>query len=70
MTAVALEQNWITPEEYLAGEPLSDIRHEYACGRVYAMAGSSDKHNYIAGNLLHPSITTSVEPRAPLLSMT
>ncbi len=51
MTAVALEQNWITPEEYLAREPLSDIRHEYACGRVYAMAGASDKHNYIAGNL-------------------
>ena len=51
MTAVAWEQNWITPEEYLTGEQMSDIRHEYACGRVYAMAGSSATHNRIAGNL-------------------
>lgn len=51
MTALALEQNWMTPEEYLAGEQLSDIRHEYACGKVYAMAGAGDKHNFLAGNL-------------------
>ena len=51
MTALATQQAWITPEDYLEGEPLSDIRHEYACGRVYAMAGTSAAHNRIAGNL-------------------
>lgn len=37
--------------EYLTGEELSEIRHEYIYGEVYAMAGTSDKHNRIAGNL-------------------
>ncbi len=52
MTAVAGQQKWITREEYLAGELLSDIRHEYACGKVYAMAGSIAAHNRISGNLM------------------
>lgn len=30
----------ISPEEYLAGEPYSDVRHEYVAGHVYAMGGS------------------------------
>ncbi len=51
MAALTNQQIWITPEDYLSGEQLSDIRHEYACGKVYAMAGAGDKHNYIAGNL-------------------
>lgn len=51
MTASAAKQDWITSEEYLAGELLGDIRHEYACGRVYAMAGAGVTHNRIAGNL-------------------
>ncbi|MCU0755512.1 MAG: Uma2 family endonuclease [Xanthomonadales bacterium] len=41
----------ITLEEYLQGELQSDIRHEYAHGRVYAMSGASERHNLIAGNL-------------------
>jgi Uma2 family endonuclease len=43
--------DWISPEEYLEGERLSEIRHEYVDGRVYAMAGASDDHNRITGNL-------------------
>jgi Uma2 family endonuclease len=41
----------ISPEEYLAGEEKSQIRHEYIDGQVYAMSGGSDSHNTIALNL-------------------
>ena len=34
----------ITVKDYLAGEPLADIRHEYIEGDVYAMAGAGDAH--------------------------
>ncbi|MCL1465941.1 Uma2 family endonuclease [Argonema galeatum] len=43
--------NYISPEEYLAGEELSPIKHEYICGQVYAMAGASDPHVTISLNL-------------------
>lgn len=41
----------ISVEEYLNGEEISQIRYEYINGEVYAMAGTSDKHNIIAGNI-------------------
>lgn len=40
-----------TVEEYLELEAQSDVRHEYVAGRVFAMAGSSEAHNVIAGNI-------------------
>ena len=43
-------QTWISAEEYLSGEPLSEIRHEYIDGEVFAMAGGTPKHNAISGN--------------------
>jgi Uma2 family endonuclease len=55
----ALEPHFLSVEEYLSGEHLSEIRHEYVDGVVYAMAGTSDVHNIIAGNLfaaLHPHL--------------
>ena len=42
---------WISPEEYIQGELLSEIRHEYFAGEIFAMAGASENHNYIAGNV-------------------
>ncbi len=42
---------YLSPEEYLVGEATSPIKHEYRDGEVYAMAGSTDEHNIIAGNL-------------------
>lgn len=41
----------MTPEEYLAFEKTSEIRHEYIDGELYAMAGASKDHNLINGNL-------------------
>jgi Uma2 family endonuclease len=41
---------FITEDEYLTGEEASSMRHEYVNGQVYAMAGSSDKHNLITVN--------------------
>jgi hypothetical protein len=37
----------ITQVDYLEGERLGDIRHEYLAGQVYAMAGTSKVHNLI-----------------------
>lgn len=42
---------YIPVDEYLEGELMSDVRHEYIGGEVYAMVGASDRHNLIAGNL-------------------
>jgi Uma2 family endonuclease len=42
---------YIAPEEYLANEAQSQVKHEYVDGQVYAMAGGSDAHATIALNL-------------------
>jgi len=49
MSAVLRTPERISVEEYLEGEPLSDIRHEYYDGRVRSMAGGSVRHNVAAG---------------------
>jgi Uma2 family endonuclease len=41
----------VTPEGYLARERESSHRHEFVNGVIYAMSGTSDRHNRIAGNL-------------------
>ena len=41
----------ISVEDYLAGEAVSPIKHEYVAGEVFAMAGASDAHVTVAGNL-------------------
>jgi len=48
MTAIPKAADLISPDEYLEGERLAEVRHEYVDGRVYAMAGTSDDHNRIA----------------------
>lgn len=42
---------YLTPDEYLQMEDMGNIKHEYVDGRVYTMAGASDPHITIAGNL-------------------
>src|SRR3981081_3149036 len=48
-TAEAVER--ITVEDYLSGELRSEVRHEFIGGSVYAMAGASEEHNTLAGNM-------------------
>jgi Uma2 family endonuclease len=43
---------YISPEDYLAGEEVSPIKHEYRRGHVYAMVGARKPHVIIAGNLV------------------
>lgn len=50
MTSVR-KPEWISVEDYLAGEALAEVRHEYVAGQVYAMVGSTLRHNSIAGSL-------------------
>lgn len=40
----------ISVDEYLRGEPISEVRHEYIRGQVFAMAGATQNHNAISGN--------------------
>lgn len=41
----------ISEAEYLAGEQLSDIKHEYIDGHVYAMVGAHSNHNRLSMTL-------------------
>lgn len=45
------ELGLVSVEDYLAGERVSTVRHEYIGGAVYAMAGASDDHNTISLNM-------------------
>lgn len=41
----------ISLEDYLGGEEISQTKHEYINGEVYAMAGASDRHYRISMNI-------------------
>jgi len=49
MTALA-KASPLSIADYLAGEEVSDVKHEYLGGTVHAMAGATNRHNIIAGN--------------------
>jgi Uma2 family endonuclease len=51
LMVVNLQPPDITVDEYLEAEANSQIKHEYRDGYIYAMAGASDAHVTIAGNL-------------------
>lgn len=48
----AKKSDFITVEEYLNGELISEVKHEYVDGQVYAMAGASVNHNTISVNIV------------------
>src|SRR4051812_29962246 len=50
MTA-AKQLDLLSVADYLAGELVSRVKHEYLAGVVYAMAGARNVHNRIATNL-------------------
>lgn len=41
----------ISVADYLESEKISRVKHEYIDGIVHAMAGTSDRHNLIAGDI-------------------
>ena len=41
----------LTPEEYLAGEKIAEVRHEFVDGFVFAMVGTSLRHSDIKMNI-------------------
>jgi Uma2 family endonuclease len=45
------DNDYISPEDYLALEATSQVKHEYVDGEVFAMAGSSDDHSAIVFNV-------------------
>jgi Uma2 family endonuclease len=48
---IASPQSPLTPDAYLQLETTSPVKQEYINGEAYAMAGASDVHVTIAGNL-------------------
>jgi Uma2 family endonuclease len=48
---LASDPLYITPEDYIAAEEISPIRHEYRDGEVFAMTGGTLNHNAIVLNL-------------------
>ncbi|MBC7966431.1 MAG: hypothetical protein H7Z17_10980, partial [Fuerstia sp.] len=52
MMSTVRKIDFISVEEYLAGEQQSSVKHEYVAGLVYAMVGARNAHNIIASNAL------------------
>jgi Uma2 family endonuclease len=48
---ISQTEYYISTEEYLEGEKVSEIKHEYIDGQVYAMAGASDAHVTVSMNV-------------------
>lgn len=51
-STLRVEDVYMTPEEYLAAERVSEMKHEYVAGVVYAMAGGSRNHARITNNII------------------
>jgi len=49
--SAAKKRNLVSVEDYLGGELISPVKHEYLGGVVYAMAGARNVHNLINGNV-------------------
>jgi Uma2 family endonuclease len=52
MASVLRAEYFVSIEDYLAGERISQQKHEYLAGVIYAMAGTSIGHDRIANNIL------------------
>ncbi len=52
MSTIPISALYISEDDYLEGEKLSVVKHEYLGGVVYAMAGASEPHNRIATSVI------------------
>ena len=48
----SLPNYYLSPEDYLVIERQAEYKSEYVDGVMYEMAGGSERHNLIAGNLI------------------
>ena len=53
MNTAALSEKLLTVAEYIEFEEQSDVRHEYHFGRLYPIAGTSNKHNRVKQNVVY-----------------
>ncbi len=53
MSAVTASRPFVSVDDYLSGEPHSEMRHEYIDGQVYAMTGASRAHGLIVNALAY-----------------
>jgi Uma2 family endonuclease len=61
-------QRWITEEEYLAAERAAVRKSEYFDGRLFAMAGATESHNLIVGNLIQRMLSSfAVHPNSVMI---
>lgn len=51
MGEAALKLKALSSEDYLCEEATRALKHEYVDGQVYALAGATDQHNGVAGNI-------------------
>ena len=49
--ATAQQIALMSEEEYLEGEKIAALKHEYVDGHIYAMAGAHSNHNVLSGNV-------------------
>lgn len=61
MSQTARRFTHISAADYLAQENDGNWRHEFVDGAVYAMAGASDTHNIVRGNLF-AALNSHVQP--------
>jgi len=47
----AAKHSWISVADYLEGEKIAEVRHEYVDGQVFAMVGTTKAHNTIPLNM-------------------
>lgn len=45
------QKKYISEEDYLTMEAVSPVKHEYFDGEIFQMAGASERHNNVAGNI-------------------
>lgn len=66
---IAKKINFVSEQDYLEGEKISDIKHEYMDGDVYAMSGAHANHNRLAGNF-HTALNVHLKgkPCQPYMS--